>query len=56
MTLEYLDEQKKRYQEKAKYFKNIDFEILSADFQKVVDLIEEMEKFIKQKQGEDNME
>ena len=54
MTLEYLDEQKKRYQEKAKYFKNIDFEILSADFQKVVDLIEEMEKYIKEKQNEEN--
>lgn len=56
MTLEYLNEQKKRYQEKTKYFKNIGFEILSEDFQRVVGLIEEMEKFIEEKQSEDNAE
>lgn len=52
MTLEYLKEQKEKYEKKAKYFKNIDFEILSADFQGVVDLIEKMEQFIEKKQGE----
>jgi hypothetical protein len=50
MTLEYLKEQKEKYEKKAKYFKNIDFEILSADFQGVVDLIEKMEKYIEQKE------
>lgn len=50
MTLEYLQEQKEKYEKKAKYFKNIDFEILSADFQGVVDLIEKMEKYIEQKE------
>ena len=56
ITVEYLQEQKEKYTKKAKYFKNIDFEILSADYQGVVDLIEQMEKFIKGKQGEDNAE
>lgn len=56
MTLEYLQEQKERYEKKAKYFKNIDFEILSADYQGVVDLIEQIEQFVKKKQSEDNAE
>lgn len=50
MTLEYLKEQKEKYEKKAKYFKNIDFEILSADFQGVVDLIGEMERYLEQKE------
>jgi hypothetical protein len=52
MTLEYLKEQKEKYEKKAKYFKNIDFEILSADFQGVVDLIEQIKEFVKEKQTE----
>ena len=54
ITVEYLQEQKERYVKKAKYFKNIDFEILSADYQGVVDLIEKMEKFIEKKYSEDD--
>jgi hypothetical protein len=56
ITLEYLQEQKEKYEKKAKYFKNIDFEILSADYQGVVDLIEQIEQFVKEKQSEDNAE
>jgi hypothetical protein len=41
MTLEYLKEQKEKYQVKADYFKNINFDNLSADFAAVVDLIED---------------
>jgi hypothetical protein len=45
MTLEYLKEQKEKYQVKADYFKNMGFESLSADFQNIVVLIE---NFIKE--------
>ena len=54
ITLEYLQEQREKYAKKAKYFKNIDFEILSTDYQGVVDLIDQIEQFIKEKQSEDN--
>jgi hypothetical protein len=54
MTLEYLDEQKLKYQSKADYFKNVGFDNLAAEFQCVVDLIGEMEDYIKEKDnGED---
>lgn len=54
MTLEYLDEQKLKYQSKADYFKNVGFDNLAAEFQSVVDLIGEMEDYIKEKDnGED---
>ncbi len=51
MTLEYLNEQKEKYQQKQNYFKNIGFDILAADFQSVVELIGEMEKYIKEKEN-----
>ena len=51
MTLEYLNEQKTKYQQKSEYFKNIEFDILAADFQGVVDLIGEMENYIKEKEN-----
>ena len=44
MTLEYLKEQKEKYQEKADYFKRLNFDNLSADFSAVVDLIEDVIK------------
>lgn len=54
MTLEYLKEQKEKYQKKQTSFKNIVFDNLAADFQGVVDLIGEMEDYIKEKEnGED---
>lgn len=54
MTLEYLDEQKLKYQSKADYFKNVGFDNLAAEFQGIVDLIGEMEDYIKEKDnGED---
>lgn len=49
MTLEYLAEQKTKYQSKVDYFKSIEFDGLSAEFQGVVDLIGEMEDYIKEK-------
>ena len=48
MTLEYIAEQKLKYQDKTTYFKNIGFDNLAADFQGVVDLIWEMENYIKE--------
>lgn len=51
MTLEYLNEQKTRHQQKSEYFKNIGFDTLAADFQGVVDLIGEMENYIKEKEN-----
>lgn len=49
MTLEYLNEQKAKYQSKADYFKSIGFDNLVAEFQGVVDLISKMEDCIKEK-------
>ena len=51
MTLEYLDEQKTKYQQKQTYFKNLGFDTLAADFQVIVDLIGEMENCIKEKEN-----
>lgn len=51
MTLEYLDEQKLKYQSKADYFKNVGFDNLAAEFQGVVDLISKMEDCIKEKEN-----
>jgi hypothetical protein len=48
MTIEHLKEQKEKYQQKQIYFKNIGFDVLAADFQGVVDLISEMEDYIKE--------
>lgn len=47
MTLEYLTEQKTKYQEKVEYFHNINFNRLANDFQGIVDLIAEMEEYLK---------
>ena len=51
MTLEYLNEQKMKYQQKSEYFQNIGFDTLAADFQGVMDLIGEMENCIKEKEN-----
>jgi hypothetical protein len=51
MTLEQLTQQKEKYQNKQIYFKNIGFDNLAADFQGVVDLICEMENYIKEKEN-----
>lgn len=54
MTIDYLNEKKMKYQQKADYFQNIKFDTLAADFQSIVDLIGEMENYIKEKEnGED---
>ena len=51
MTLEYLNEQKIKYLQKTEYFKKIGFDILAEDFQGIVDLINEMENYIKEKEN-----
>lgn len=51
MTLEYLQEQKERYQKKADYFSAIDFSNLANDFQNMIGLINEMENYIKEKEN-----
>lgn len=48
MTLEYLNEQKEKYEKRQEYFKKLGFDILASDFQSVVSLIKEMEKHIKE--------
>ena len=52
MTLEYLKEQKEKYEMKMKYFSAIDFDNLANDFQGVVELIDKMEEYIKGKEVE----
>ena len=51
MTIEYLSEKKSHYEERCNYFKKIGFDILATDFQSVVDLIGEMENYIKEKEN-----
>ena len=50
MNLEYLTEQKEKFMQKVEYFKDIGFDVLTADFQRVVDLINKMEDYIKEKE------
>ena len=52
MTLEYLAEQKAKYQDKANYFKNMEFDNLATDFQNAVDLINNMEEYMKEQANE----
>ena len=51
MTTEYLSEKKTYYESKYNYFKNLGFDILAAEFQSVVDLIGDMENYIKEKEN-----
>ena len=51
MTLEYLEEQKDRYQKRAEYFSAMDFSHLASDFRDMVDLIGQMEEYIKEKEN-----
>ena len=51
MTAEYLTENKTYYEGKHKYFNNLGFDTLATDFKKVVDLIGEMENYIKEKEN-----
>ena len=54
MTLEYLEKQKEKYQNKSGYFSAIGFDGLANDFQKMVDLITKMEEYIKGEEEESN--
>lgn len=54
MTLEYLAEQKLKYQGKVDYFTSIGFDNLATEFQGVVNLIGEMEVYIKEKDNGEN--
>lgn len=47
MTLEKLAKQKEKYQKKQQYFSAIGFDTLANDFQRMMDLIGEMEEYIK---------
>lgn len=51
MTIEYLIEKKTIYQQKQEFFKNIEFDTLAAEYQGIVDLIGEMEEYIKEKEN-----
>ena len=51
MDLEQLRKQKERYLDKVNYFKSIAFGNLAADFQSMVDLITEMEEYIKEREN-----
>ena len=54
MTKEYLTELKTKYQERHDYYKNLGFDVLASEFQGMVDLIGEMEDYLKEKEnGED---
>lgn len=54
MTLEYLIEQKAKYQSKVDYFSKINYDHLTADFQGIVDLIGEMEEYVKEQNDGEN--
>ena len=54
MTLEHLAEQKTKYQERADYYKELGFDVLEAEFNGIVQLIEEMADYLKEHEhGED---
>lgn len=48
MTLEYLKEQKEKYEKRQEHFKKLGFDILASDFQGVVSLIKEMENYMRE--------
>ena len=51
ITLEYLAEQKAKYQNKVDYFSRMDYEHLTADFKDVVELIAKMEEYVKENEN-----
>ena len=51
MTLEYLAEKKTQYEKRYNHFKGLEFDILATDFKDVVDLISEMEEYVKEKEN-----
>lgn len=51
MTLEHLSEKKAYYEDKHNYFKNLGFDALATEFQSVIDLICDMENYIKEKEN-----
>lgn len=51
MTIELLAEKKNYYKERFQHFKSIEFEILAADFRGIVELIDKMEEYIKEKEN-----
>ena len=51
MTSEYLAETKAYYESKCNYVKNIEFDTFAADYQGIVNLINEMENYIKEKEN-----
>jgi hypothetical protein len=48
ITLEYLAEQKTKYQNKVDYFQKMTYDHLTEDFKGVVDLIGKMEDYMKE--------
>jgi hypothetical protein len=56
MTLEYLEKQKNKYQNKTHYFSAIGFDNLANNFQDMVDLINEMEKHINENDDQPTLE
>ena len=50
MTIDYLNSQKEKYQQKQEYFQKLGFDNLASDFKEVVDLINKMEKYVEEKQ------
>lgn len=48
MTIEHLLEKKTYYERRYNYFKNLEFDILAADFQGIMDLIGKMENYIEE--------
>lgn len=51
MILDSLTRRKAQYEEKYNYYRNIGFDALAADFEGILNLIEEMESYIKEKEN-----
>ena len=49
--LEKLATRKAQYEQKYNYYRNMGFDTLATEFQGIVDLIEEMETYIKEKEN-----
>jgi hypothetical protein len=48
ITNEHLTEKKAKYQERADYYKKLGFDVLEVEFNGIVQLIEEMEEYLKE--------
>ena len=48
ITLEYITEQKAKYQESAEYYQKLGFDRLASNYQDIVNILNSMEDYLKE--------